>query len=62
MGPFVNPGLCWVHCPVCQSLLWAMGEEERQSQNQETGVGLLKEWSSLDGELGPLVALRQGSP
>ena len=40
-------------CPVCQSLLWAMGEEERQSQNQETGVGLLKEWSSLDGSLVP---------
>ena len=48
--------------PGCQSLLWAMGEEGRQSQNQEARMGMLKCWSFTVWEIGPLVDLRQGSP
>lgn len=49
-------------CPACQSLLWAMGEEGRQSQNHAAGMGVMKCWSFTVWELGPLVDLRQGSP
>ena len=39
-----------------------MGEEGRQSQNHAAGMGVMKCWSFIVWELGPLVDLKQGSP